>query len=153
MKANIDLKLVRRQVNQKLHELELFKKQTKGVSSWSKYLRSALGMSLSQYAERMKTSVSTASEAEKHEAEGKITINKLKKMAEALDCELVYAFVPKTSIEETILIQAQKKVLASMDKAETHMEFEDQKVLRSKDERLKELVEEKMYSKYLWEQD
>jgi hypothetical protein len=40
-----------------------------------------------------------------------------------------------------------------MAEAEIHMELEDQKVLLDKDERLKELVQEKIFSKYLWDKE
>jgi hypothetical protein len=38
-----------------------------------------------------------------------------------------------------------------MNEAETHMALEDQKVTLDKKERLKELTQERMYSKYLWD--
>jgi hypothetical protein len=38
-----------------------------------------------------------------------------------------------------------------MAEAETHMGLEDQKVTLDKNERLHDLVEERMYSKFLWD--
>ena len=38
-----------------------------------------------------------------------------------------------------------------MELAETHMALEDQKVTVDSDERMQELIEDKMYSKYLWD--
>ncbi|MFZ4714800.1 MAG: mobile mystery protein A [Bacteriovoracaceae bacterium] len=153
MKTIADLKMMRRQVGKKLEELTPFKKITKGIPSWTRYIRLALGMSVSQLAARAKLSQNTISQIEKNEVEGKINLNTLKKMAEAMDCDFVYAFVPKVSLEQTILNQARKKVSTTMTKAETHMELEDQKVKVSKAERMQELIEEKIYSKYLWEEE
>ena len=38
-------------------------------------------------------------QAERGEAKGKVTIETLKRMAEAMECEFVYAFVPKKNIQ------------------------------------------------------
>ncbi len=144
-------KITLNQVARKLESLRPFLAATSGINSWSKYLREALGMSLSQMAKRMKLAQSTMSESEKQEAEGRLTINKLKKMAVALDCELVYAFVPTSSLQKIIEKQAKKKVEESMKHAETHMSLEDQTVTANRDDRIQDLIEEKMYSKYLWD--
>ena len=47
---------------------------------------------------------------EKSEENGAITLKKLRHVAEAMDCHLVYALLPNISMEETIAAQA--KVLA-----------------------------------------
>jgi hypothetical protein len=39
-----------------------------------------------------------------------------------------------------------------MDETESHMSLEDQKVNLDKNERLKDLVDERIYSKYLWDE-
>jgi len=153
MKSPQDIKKIRKQVSRKSEEIRGFKSALTGITSWSKYMRQGLGMSLSQMARRLGVAQSTMSESEKQEIEGRITLNKLRKMAEVLDCDLVYAFVPKEKLEDLVLIQARKKALKSMSLAETHMDLEDQRVLIDKEERLKDIVEEKMYSKYLWDED
>lgn len=153
MKTLQDIKKIRKQVSRKSEEIRGFKSVSTGVPSWSKYVRQGLGMSLSQMARRLGVAQSTMSESEKQETEGRITLNKLRKMAEALDCDLVYAFVPREKLEDLVLRQARKKALKSMSLAETHMDLEDQRVLIDKEERLKDIIEEKMYSKYLWDED
>lgn len=45
---------------------------------------------------------------EKHEAEGKIILATLSKLAEAMDCELVYAFVPEKKVEDILWDTAKK---------------------------------------------
>ncbi len=157
MKKMKEQKTIRRQVSKKLEALTSFKKQAQGVRSWSKYIREALGMTITQMAKRMKLAQSTMTESEKQEEMGTLTMSKLKKMADALDCDLVYAFVPRTSIEDTVEKQAMKKVLKSMKEASVHMSLEDQAVHykneKEKKERIKELVEEKKFSKYLWDEE
>lgn len=157
MKKKEEQKIIRRQVSKKLQSLSQFKKEASAINSWSKYVRVALGMTVSQMAKRMGLAQSTMTESEKQEEAGTLTINKLKKMAEALDCDLVYAFIPKTSLEDTIENEARKKVLKSLKEASVHMALEDQAVIYKnkgeREERINELVEEKKYSKYLWDEE
>ena len=72
-------------------------------------MRNALGMSVSQLAKRLNITQSSASGLEKREKEGRLTLKKLKEMANAMDCDLIYAFVPRDSLEKTIHDQARKK--------------------------------------------
>jgi hypothetical protein len=59
--------------------------------------------------------------------------------------------VPRKKIEDIIRDQAVKKTIQLMDETESHMSLEDQKVNLDKNERLKDLVDERIYSKYLWD--
>jgi predicted DNA-binding mobile mystery protein A len=152
MKAPQEQKIISRQVSRRLEDLRSFKALMKGVDSWIDYVRLGLGMSLSQLAARVGTGQSGLSGNIKLEKEGRITIGKLKEIADAMECDLVYGFVPRKKIEDLMREQATKKTIALMDHAETHMSLEDQKVTLDKNERLKDLVEEKLYSKYLWDE-
>jgi predicted DNA-binding mobile mystery protein A len=68
---------------------------------WLRAIREALGISASDLARTMGTSRSLPLLLEKSEAENTITLNRLKAVANALDCELVYALVPRAgSIEQ-----------------------------------------------------
>lgn len=151
MKTPSEQKIVSRQVSRRLEEIRSFKTVVKGIDSWIDYVRLGLGMSLSQLASRVGVAQSSLSGSIKLEKEGRISIGKLKEIAESMDCELVYGFVPKQKIEDIMRDQARKKTLSLMNEAETHMSLEDQKVTLDKNERLKDLVEEKIYSKYLWD--
>jgi len=62
---------------------------------WIKALRAAGGISSRELAHRLDVSQSAVIQAEQHEAAGTISMLTLHKMAEALDCDLRYAFVPK----------------------------------------------------------
>ena len=53
-------------------------------------------------------------------------ISTMKKIAEGLDCDFVYGFVPKSSLQETINRQARKKAEAILANANTNMALEDQ---------------------------
>ncbi|MBI2522640.1 MAG: helix-turn-helix domain-containing protein [Bdellovibrio sp.] len=152
MKPIKEQKLIRSQAGRKFESLKEFSEGVKGVTSWTKYVRLALGMSIGQLAGRLGLSPNTVSEAEAREIEGRLTINKLKEMANAMECDLIYAFVPRKQLKDLVYKQAKKKVLTNMQHAETHMELEGQKV-SDQCERIEGLIEEKMYSKYLWDKN
>jgi predicted DNA-binding mobile mystery protein A len=68
---------------------------------WLRAIREAIGVSASELARDMGTTRSLPLLLEKSEAENTITLKSLKAAANALDCELVYALVPRAgSIEE-----------------------------------------------------
>jgi predicted DNA-binding mobile mystery protein A len=151
MKKIKEQKTIIKQVSRKLEELRDFQKQANSVSSWINYIRDALGMSLSQLASRVGVAQSSLSGSIKLEQEGRITVHKLREIADAMECDLVYAFVPRKSIEEILHEQSLKKTKQLMKETENHMALEDQRVTISEKERLNDLVEERMYSKYLWD--
>ena len=61
---------------------------------WIRAVRTSLGMSVRQMAERIGIAQQSAARLEKNETNDAITLKSLRKAAEALDCRLVYAFVP-----------------------------------------------------------
>lgn len=63
--------------------------------SWLKEVRQALNMSTRGVARKMNVRQSTYWNLEQAECNGRISLNSLRKCAEALDCELVYAIRPK----------------------------------------------------------
>ena len=124
----------------------------KGVKSWCKYIRTGLGMTLHQLADRAGVSHSQVAQIERNEAEDKITIASLKKMAVALDCELVYGFVPNKKLSLIRKERARKKALQILAESNLQMEYEDQAVKKPALKRqLKELEEQMLQSSKLWE--
>ncbi|NOX09215.1 MAG: mobile mystery protein A [Gammaproteobacteria bacterium] len=109
---------------------------------WIRSVRKALGMSGSDLSKHLNSSRTGAAYLEKAEVDGRITINKLKEAAEALDCHLVYGFVPNTSIDESISKQAELKARHLSQYVDTQMVLEAQslspKELKAEILRLKE---------------
>jgi predicted DNA-binding mobile mystery protein A len=62
---------------------------------WIRAIRQALGVSSSEMARRLGTSRQLPLQLEKGEGEDRITLKSLRAAANALDCDLVYAFVPR----------------------------------------------------------
>jgi predicted DNA-binding mobile mystery protein A len=66
-------------------------------------------MSTYELAARMGIAQSRASKIERAEVEGAIRLRTLGRVAEALNCRLVYAFVPDESLEHIVRYQAELK--------------------------------------------
>ena len=77
-------------------------------SGWIKAIREALGMPAAYLAKRLGLVPSTVLRLETSEADDTITLGSLRRAAEALDCELQYALVPRQSIAQTMETQARK---------------------------------------------
>ena len=93
---------------------------------WIRAIRDALGMSGVQLAKRLKVSPQTVEAMEKSEAAGTIQLNTLKRAAEALDCTLVYALIPNTSLENTVNDRARQIATAALARVSHTMKLEDQ---------------------------
>ena len=72
---------------------------------WLRAIREAIGVSASELARDMGTTRSLPLLLEKSEAENTITLKSLKAAANALDCELVYALVPRAGAVEELADQ------------------------------------------------
>lgn len=117
---------------------------------WIRYTRTLFGLTLKALGELTGLSLSTVSQAEQREAEGKVTMDTLKKIAKAMDCEFVYAFVPKDNIEEFLLKKAKLKATKILQKANTHMALEDQEVDESMEERVERLAQKLFKEGDVW---
>ena len=72
-------------------------------------------MTTRQLAARMEPSQSAVSQLERSELTDRAQLDSLRRAADALDCDLVYAFVPRTSLEATLRTRA--RTLAARDLA------------------------------------
>jgi predicted DNA-binding mobile mystery protein A len=96
---------------------------------WIRSIRQALGLSSGELARRLGTSRQLPLQLEKGEAEDRITLKSLRAVANALDCDLVYALVPRAEsmqalIENRARAEAKVRVLG----VEHSMALENQAV-------------------------
>lgn len=75
-------------------------------SGWLKAIREALGMTATHLAKKLGVSTSTVTRLETSEADDTVSLGTLRRAAEALDCELHYALVPKKSLADTLEARA-----------------------------------------------
>ena len=123
---------------------------------WLCTMRKALGMSGSQLARRMDITRGAISNFEKAEREGGVTLKTLQHLASAMNCRLVYAFVPEDDIDAVLMRRARKRANALVKEAGIHMELEDQALTLEKFEQeidrvTKELLEKRKSE--LWNDD
>ena len=118
--------LARKHLDKALIPFRMAADQTRPPKGWVRAIRDALGMTSRQLAARMELSQSTVTAMEQGEAAGTVTLNTLRQAAEALDCQLVYALVPRSTLENTVRQRAD--VLARSQLARVHhtMRLEDQ---------------------------
>lgn len=116
---------------------------TTPVRGWVKAIREALGMTTAQLATRLRVKQPSIVAIEQSEAKGSIQLATLRRVAEALDCTLVYALVPNTSLETTLRDRAMLFARRRRGPIEHSMLLEDQKVTtKDKDKQLDEIIQE-----------
>jgi predicted DNA-binding mobile mystery protein A len=115
-----DKRLMRRALDRKLSEVQL----EQPLQGWIKTIREAVGMTTCQLAQRMGITQPRVSEMECNE--NNLKISTLEKAARALNCRLVYAFVPNEPLEDMVQRQAKRKAHTILQKVNHHMKLEDQ---------------------------
>ena len=123
------------------------------MKGWIRAIRTALGMTADQLANRLGIKQPTLHRLEQSEAKGSIELATLRRVAAALDCTLVYAYVPKQTLEETVRARARSFSRRRFAPVEHSMLLEDQKVesrAQAEDERVNEVLRKIRPSK-LWE--
>lgn len=73
---------------------------------WVRAIRDALGMTATDLATRMGVTGPAVRSLEKKEVEGGARLSSLRRAAEAMGCTLVYAFVPNSTLQQTVERQA-----------------------------------------------
>lgn len=137
------LTMGRRQLDDKLKPWHVLRQQGEPGAGWIRTIRTSLGLTKARLAARCGLS-SEASIAglERSEMNGTISLNSLRKVAEAMDCSVVYAIVPRTTLESILEVRAQEKANAMLRQVEHTMELEVQGVEPSASKRqIKEIVE------------
>lgn len=111
---------------------------------WVRTIRQALGMPLSHLANRLGVAPQSVAALELRERTGSVTLKALRDAANALDADLVYAIVPRQSIEQ--MVQARAEVVASraVDRVSHSMALEDQTVSERERRRQRRLLVEAM---------
>ena len=93
---------------------------------WIRAIRDAIGMSGVQLAFRLGVRPQTVEAVEKSEATGSIQLKTLRRAAEAMDCTLVYALVPNTSLEDSVAKRARKIAMRDLQRVAHTMKLEAQ---------------------------
>lgn len=98
------------QVERALEPFEAIRGRSAPPGGWLRSIRESLGRSLRSQAAMVGVAPATLHKSERSEAEDRITLAQLRRLAEGLDCELVYALVPKRPLHD--MVEARADLLA-----------------------------------------
>jgi predicted DNA-binding mobile mystery protein A len=118
-----------KQLDRVLKPYRTARKIPRPSKGWIHSIRQALGVSSGELARRLGTSRQLPLQLEKGEVKDRITLKSLRAVANALDCDLVYALVPRARnmqelIENRARAEAKERVLG----VEHSMALENQAV-------------------------
>jgi predicted DNA-binding mobile mystery protein A len=102
--------------------------QGRPAGGWIKALREALGMTTEQLAKRLQIARQNAAKLEASERDGRITLETLRRVANALDAELVYAIVPRNSIQDVLEARAHEVARQHLATLSRSMQLEQQEI-------------------------
>ncbi len=119
--------MFRDQIGKSLGAFEKARLELRPHRGWLRAIREALGLTLQSVAVKASTSKQHIEKLEKAEADDRISIRGLRRVADAMGCELVYAIVPKSgSIQELAERPLRDEVTSHMIAAEKSMALENQ---------------------------
>ena len=151
------LKNQRRIIEMKINLWKKLRTEKRPPMGWLKAVRGALGINTRQLAKRCGVQHSSILRIEKNETQNKVSIESLKKLASAMDCQLIYAIVPKTgynSLEEIINHQTQLLANKLMKQVDHTMRLEAQgtssKEIQNQTRKLANELKDKMDPR-IWE--
>lgn len=101
---------------------------------WLRTIRKALKMPAKVIMSRTNITKSELYRIERAEVDGTLTLNTLKKMAKAMDCDLHYVVVPRGSVQSVLEQKAYQHAKRLVGQASTQMQLEAQTVVDEKTE-------------------
>lgn len=131
------------QIDRKLPALQPAAKTLAGMTpaaGWISVLRESLGMTTTALARRLHIAQQNVVKLENSERAGTVTLASLRRAAEALDADLVYAIVPRKKLRDTVSARAALETAQKRIASVAHsMRLEAQGL---SDKQLEEQVEE-----------
>ena len=129
------------QLDDKIKAYDGLKNVSPPSNGWVKVIRNAIGMSMLQLGNRMSITKQSIQDIERREKKGSVTINALREVANSMDMQLVYGFVPKDG-SLALLIDRKAKELATQIVMRTSntMKLEDQE---NSKERIEKAISER----------
>ena len=115
-----------RALDKKTFDLKSAKNIVPQSSGWIKTVREAIGMTVSQLAARLGVTQPRITKMESNE--DNLKLSTMKKAAEAMNCEFVYYFKPRTTFQNLVDEQAQKKAAEVLKTVNVNMSLENQEI-------------------------
>jgi predicted DNA-binding mobile mystery protein A len=138
-----DRALARRQLDKRLTPLRDTQSLAPPPRGWIRAIREALGMTMKQLGKRLSVSQPRVSKIEKAEVDASITLDTLRRTAHAMDCQLIYAFIPRRPLEDLVEERARAHARSIMGATAHTMALEDQRADADTEQiQLEELIRE-----------
>ena len=117
---------VRRELDRKFAATNLEPVLARPRGGWIRAIRTGLGMSQEALARRLGVTTANITKLEGSERSETISIGRLADVARAMDCQLVYALVPNTSLEEMVDAHAREIATRELNRVAHTMRLEAQ---------------------------
>ena len=151
-----DRALARRQLDKRLAALRDTQSLTRPPRGWIRAVREALGMTTRQLGARMGVSQPRVVNIEQGEVSGTITLATLQRAANALDCQLAYALLPRRPLQELIEDRARSRARSMLQATAHSMALENQSADEESEQAQCELLVKELMEKWgtaLWEEE
>ena len=106
-------------------------REVRGISApsggWLRAIREALGLTVRQQAARVGIAAATLHKSEQSEADERISLAQLRRLADGLGCELVYGLVPRKPLADMVQDQATQVARSEILGVAHSMRLEDQR--------------------------
>ena len=141
----------RRELDRKFAQSNLTPIRARPHSGWVRAIRTALGMSQDALAARLGVAQPNIAQLERAETAGSVTLARLNDVAAALDCTLVYALVPNSTLEDTVQRRGRLVAARQLSYTSRTMDLEDQSVDdSSRDDFSDDYVRDLVAGGHLW---
>lgn len=126
MATPADAKRAREALDQRLVALGPPSRYAPPRLGWVRAIRDALGMTAADLAARMGVTGPAVRSLENKEMDGGAQLSSLRRAAEAMDCTFVYAFIPHSTLQQTVERQAGTILEEQMKRVHQTMALEAQ---------------------------
>ena len=149
---NIGRKAIPRQrLDQRFTSMKPESRYRPPPKGWVRAIRDALGMSGAQLGRRIGVKAQSVADIEKSETSGTVQLNTLRRVAEALDCVVVYALIPKSSLEDMVQRRARELARSELIRIAHTMDLEAQGLSREeRKEQIETYIRDHLRERDLW---
>lgn len=152
MMKTSESRIARRVLDERLDSLPDREAYVAPRAGWVRAIRDALGMSAAELGRRMGVSHAAVFELERTEQRGTARLDTLRRAAEAMDCDLVYALISRHGLETTVRSRAEEIADEDLRRVVHTMALEDQAEPVTPDLR-DDVVQGLIDSRDLWSRD
>ena len=132
-----------RQLDETFRDLQPLRLGSAPAEGWVRTVREALGMTIRQLAARASLSKTAVASIEKNEVSRSARLESLDRLAAAMECDVVYAVVPRTSLDQILNRQARYVAEKLVMRVSDSMDLEMQGTPEAEQQRLiNELAED-----------